>query len=160
MMQNCSPERADPFGENGVRRRDFIAFLGMTTAAWPCIAQTRPKMLHVGFSGMLPRGAPHYAAFEQRMAELGYQQGGNFVFEFLQSPGIEGYQETYRELAARRVDILLVAGNEPALAAARAAAGATPIVLAALDFDPVRQGLCRELVSARGECERNIREST
>jgi len=30
-------------------------------------------MLRVGYSGMLPREAPHYAAFEKRMAELGYQ---------------------------------------------------------------------------------------
>jgi hypothetical protein len=29
-------------------------------------------MLRVGYSGMLLRGAPHYTAFERRMAELGY----------------------------------------------------------------------------------------
>jgi hypothetical protein len=32
-------------------------------------------MLRVGYSGILPREAPHYAAFETRMAEIGYQQG-------------------------------------------------------------------------------------
>ena len=63
------------------------------------------------------------SAFEKRMAELGYQQGRNFTFEYIQSPGIEGYEPTYRELVARKVDILLAAGNEPALRAARAAAG-------------------------------------
>jgi len=102
-------------------------------------------MLRVGYSGMLPREAPHYAAFEKRMAELGYQQGRNFTFEYIQAPGIEGYELTYRELAARKVDIMLAAGNEPALRAARAAAGATPIVFIALDFDPVEKGYVASL---------------
>ena len=102
-------------------------------------------MLRVGYSGILPREAPHYAAFEKRMAELGYQPGRNFTFEYIQSPGIEGYELTYRELVARKVDILLAAGNEPALRAARAAGGATPIVFIAIDFDPVEKGYVASL---------------
>jgi putative ABC transport system substrate-binding protein len=131
-----------------MRRRDFIAFVAVMTTPWPCAAQPQakpPRILHVGYSGILARGAPHYAAFEQRMAEIGYEAGRNFKFEFLQSPGIEGYEQTYRELAARKVDILLVAGNEPALRAARATAGSTPIVFAALDFDPVDKGYVASL---------------
>jgi putative ABC transport system substrate-binding protein len=45
-------------------------------------------MLRVGYSGMLPRAAPHYAAFEKRMAELGYQEGQNFAFEYIQASSI------------------------------------------------------------------------
>src|SRR5262249_6022597 len=37
------------------------------------------------------------------------------------------------------------AGNEPALRAARAAAGTTPIVFIALDFDPVEKGYVASL---------------
>ena len=96
-----------------MRRREFIAGLG-GAVAWPLVARAQqPKLLRVGYSGMLPRDAPHYAAFEKRMAELGYQQDRNFVFEYIQAPSIEGYQLTYRELAARKVDIMLAAGNEP-----------------------------------------------
>jgi putative ABC transport system substrate-binding protein len=102
-------------------------------------------MLRVGYSGIMQRDAPHYAAFEKRMAELGYQQGRNFAFEYIQAPNIEGYELTYRELAARKVDITLAAGNEPALRAVRAAAGATPIVFIALDFDPVEKGYVASL---------------
>jgi putative ABC transport system substrate-binding protein len=43
------------------------------------------------------------------------------------------------------VDILLATGNEPALRAARAAAGTVPIVLIALDFDPVEKGYVTSL---------------
>jgi putative ABC transport system substrate-binding protein len=124
-----------------MRRRDFIALAGSAATTWPlrAIAQ-QPKGLRVGYSGMLPRGAAHYAAFEQRMAELGYVQGRNFTFEFIQAPGIEGYDQTYRELVGRGVDLLLAGGNEPALLAARAVAGALPVVFFAIDFDPVEKG--------------------
>jgi putative ABC transport system substrate-binding protein len=124
-----------------MRRRDFIALAGSAVTTWPlrAIAQ-QPKGLRVGYSGMLPRGAAHYAAFEQRMAELGHVQGRNFTFEFIQAPGIEGYDQTYRELVGRGVDLLLAGGNEPALLAARAVAGALPVVFFAIDFDPVEKG--------------------
>jgi putative tryptophan/tyrosine transport system substrate-binding protein len=129
-----------------LQRREFITLLGGAAAAWPVAAAAQqPKMLRVGYSGILPRGASHYDAFERRMAELGYQQGRNFTFEYMQAPSIEGYELTYRELAARKVDIMLAAGNEPALRAARAAAGATPIVFIAVDFDPVEKGYVASL---------------
>src|SRR5215472_14514072 len=129
-----------------LRRRQFITLLGGAAAGWPLAARAQsPKMLRVGYSGMLPREAPHYAAFERRMAELGYQPGRNFTFEYIQAPSIEGYEVTYRELAARKVDVLLAAGNEPALRAARSAAGTTPIVFIALDFDPVEKGYVASL---------------
>jgi putative ABC transport system substrate-binding protein len=89
---------------SGIRRRDFVILLGGAAATWPLAARAQsPKMLRVGYSGMLPREAPHYAAFEKRMAELGYQEGRNFTFEYIQAPSIEGYELTYRELAARNV---------------------------------------------------------
>jgi putative ABC transport system substrate-binding protein len=129
-----------------IKRREFITLLSGAAAAWPLAAGAQsPKMLRVGYSGMLPRDAPHYAAFERRMAELGYQPGRNFRFEYIQAPSIEGYEVTYRELAARKVDVLLAAGNEPALRAARSAAGATPTVFIALDFDPVEKGYVASL---------------
>src|SRR6266540_3787433 len=128
-----------------MKRREFITLLG-GAAAWPLAARAQQRrMLRVGYSGIMPREAPHYAAFEKRMAELGYQEGRNFTFEYVQAPGIEGYELTYRELAARKVDIMLAAGNEPAMRAARAAAGAMPIVFIALDFDPVERGYVASL---------------
>jgi putative ABC transport system substrate-binding protein len=128
-----------------IGRRKFLTTLG-GVAAWPLAARAQtPKMLRVGYSGILPHGAPHYLAFEKRMAELGYHEGRNFTFEYIQSPSFDGYELTYRELSARKVDILLAAGNEPALRAARAARDATPIVFIALDFDPVERGYVASL---------------
>src|SRR2546430_15611708 len=94
-----------------MNRRDFITLLGWGAATWPIAAgaQQQPKMLRVGFVGMQPREAPHYANFLKRMAELGYQEGRNFTFDYMQTPNVEGYEKNYRELAARKVDVFLVA---------------------------------------------------
>jgi putative tryptophan/tyrosine transport system substrate-binding protein len=132
-----------------MRWRQFIAVLGGAVAApsllWPRAARTQqPKTLRVGYSGILPRDAPHYAAFEKRMNELGYQQGRNFIFEYVQAPSIDAYALIYRELAAK-ADILLAADNEPALRAARSAADAKPVVFIAIDFDPVEKGYVESL---------------
>src|SRR5262249_26463817 len=110
-----------------IARRKFLAALGGAAVAWPVTDHAQQsKLLRVGYSGILPRGAPHYAAFERRMAELGYEPGRNFTFEYIQAPSIEGYELPYRELAARKVDILLAAGNDPPLRAAPAAPSPTP----------------------------------
>src|ERR1044071_7620991 len=129
-----------------MKRRTFITLLG-GAAAWPLAAraQQQPKMLRVGFVGMQPRDAPHYANFLKRMAELGYQEGRNFTFDYIQTPNAEGYEKNYRELAARKVDVLLAVGNEPALRAALLAAEGKPIAFLAVDFDPLARGYVASL---------------
>jgi len=127
-------------------RRDFIALLG-GAAAWPLSAraQPQPKMLRVGFVGMQPRESPLYANFLKRMAELGYQEGRNFTFDYIQTLNIEGYEKNYRELATRKVDVFLAVGNEPALRAALSAAEGKPIAFLAVDFDPLAKGYVTNL---------------
>jgi putative tryptophan/tyrosine transport system substrate-binding protein len=129
-----------------VKRRKFITLLG-GVAMWPFAAraQQQPKMLRVGFVGMQPRESPLYGAFLKRMAELGYQEGRNFAFDYIQTPNIEGYEKNYRELAARKVDVYLAVGNEPALRAALSAANGRPIAFLAVDFDPLAKGYVANL---------------
>jgi ABC-type uncharacterized transport system substrate-binding protein len=131
---------------SNLRRRAFITLLG-GAAAWPLAAraQQQPKMLRVGFVGMQPRESPLYANFLKRMAELGYQEGRNFTFEYIQTPNIEGYEKNYRELATRKVDVFLAVGNEPALRAALSIADGKPIAFLAIDFDPLAKGYVANL---------------
>ena len=56
-------------------------------------AQPQPRMLRVGFVGVQPRESPFYGAFLERMAELGYQEGRNFTFEYIQTPNVEGSRD-------------------------------------------------------------------
>src|SRR5262249_21445732 len=136
-----------------MRRRDFITLLG-GAATLPFAARAQHsasgqvqqrKMLRVGFVGMQPRQAPHYANFLKRMAELGYQEGQNFTFDYIQTPNVEGYEGNYRELAARKVDVFLGVGNERALRAALLAAEGRPIAFLAIDFDPLARGYVASL---------------
>jgi putative tryptophan/tyrosine transport system substrate-binding protein len=85
--------------------------------------------LRVDVVGVQPRTTAIYVAFLQRMAELGYEEGKNFVFDYAQVPNIEGYERGYQELAARNVDIFFASGPEIALKSALAAAGTHPIVM-------------------------------
>src|SRR5512132_2074142 len=79
------------------------------------------------------------------MAELGYQEGRNFTFDYIQTPDVEGYERNYRELAARKVDVFLAVGNERALRAALLAAEGRPIAFLAVDFDPLARGYVASL---------------
>src|SRR5262252_1593602 len=127
-----------------MRRRQFITLIG-SAAAWPLTAQAQQhKMLRVGFVGMQPREAPHYKNFLKRMAELGYQEGRNFTFDYIQTPNVEGYEKNYRELAARKVDVFLAVGNEPALRAALSVADGKPIAFLAIELAAKRVEIARE----------------
>ena len=143
-----------------IRRRDFITLLGGAAAAWPPAvrAQLQPKMLRVGFVGIQPREFPLYNAFLKRMAELGYQEGRNFTFDYIQTPNVDGYDKSYQELAARKPDVFLAVGNEPALRAALSAADGKPIAFLAIDFDPLAKGYVANLSHPGGNvafsCER------
>jgi len=128
-----------------VRRRAFITLLG-AAAAWPIAARAQQhKMLRLGFAGMQPREAPHYKNFLRRMAELGYQEGRNFTFDYIQTPNVDGYDKSYQELAARKPDVFLAVGNEPALRAALSVADGKPIAFLAVDFDPLAKGYVTNL---------------
>jgi putative tryptophan/tyrosine transport system substrate-binding protein len=130
-----------------IGRRELLAALGGAGAAWPLAArgQRQPKMLRVGFVGMQPREWPLYTNFLRRMAELGYQEGRNFTFDYIQTPNVEGYEGNYRALAARKVDVFLAVGNERALRAALLAAEGRPIAFLAVDFDPLARGYVASL---------------
>jgi ABC-type uncharacterized transport system substrate-binding protein len=134
------------------RRRQFITLLGGAAATWPLAVrgQQPTKMLRVGALSAQPRAAPIWLAFEQRMAELGHKQGTNFTFEFVQVANVGDYEGGYRELAARKVDIMLATGPEITLKSARAAAPTLPIVMLAIDYDPIARGHVTSLARPTG----------
>jgi putative tryptophan/tyrosine transport system substrate-binding protein len=99
------------------------------------------------------RGLCRYAAsrrstlykFPQANGRTRLSGGRNFTFDYIQTPNVEGYEKNYRELAARKVDVFLAVGNEPALRAALSAADGKPIAFLAIDFDPLAKGYVANL---------------
>jgi putative tryptophan/tyrosine transport system substrate-binding protein len=134
-----------------MKRREFISLLG-GVAAWPLAARAQQpqKMLRVGTVSGTPQSSPQWAAFLGRMAELGYQQGKTFVFDFVPAASEEEYETGYRTLAAREPDIIMATGVEIALKSAMAATRTLPIVMIAIDYDPFARGYVTSLARPSG----------
>jgi putative ABC transport system substrate-binding protein len=113
-------------------------------------AQQATKTLRVGTANAQPRTAPQWTAFVRRMAELGYREGENFIYDHLQIPNADAWEAGYRTIVAQKPDIVLGAGPEQSLHAALAAADGLPVVMIAVDYDPVSKGYVRSLSRPSG----------
>jgi putative ABC transport system substrate-binding protein len=136
-----------------VQRRVFIELIGVAAAAASPLgahAQQVEKTLRVGTASTQPRSSPLWKAFEQRMAELGYQEGVNYTFDYFNVPKVEEYETGYRKLAARDVDIIVASGPEISLKSALASSDAKPIVMVAVDYDPLARGYVTSLARPSG----------
>lgn len=134
-----------------IDRRAIVTLLG-GAAALPrsALAQSTSKTLRVAVVNVQPRSAPNWTIFLRRMAELGYVEGRNLVYDHVQVPNAEAWEALYREAVARKPDVVVAAGPETSLAAARAAAGALPIVMIAVDYDPIARGHVASLARPGG----------
>jgi putative tryptophan/tyrosine transport system substrate-binding protein len=84
------------------------------------------------------------------MGELGYQEGRNFSFDFLQAASVDEYEVLYRKLAAHLPDVILAIGTEIGLRSALAVTRTLPIVMIAIDYDPLARGYVTSLARPSG----------
>jgi putative ABC transport system substrate-binding protein len=105
-------------------------------------AQRPGKVARVGMlSAAQPRSASFLQAFEHRLRDLGYVEGQNLIIEFRTGEGkAERYSALAAELVQRHVDVLVASGPEAVLRAARDATRTIPIVMVAINYDPVARG--------------------
>ena len=134
-----------------MRRREFITLLG-GAAAWPLTARAQqpPNLLRVGTVSFIRRTNFTWAAFEQRMRELGYIEGQNLAVEFINAKDhVERIEEAARDLSRRKVDIGL-ADSHLTLKSIMAAMSTSPIVFVASNFDPVALGFVASIARPGG----------
>src|SRR5262245_8893038 len=133
------------------KRRQFLTLVG-GAAAWPVAARAQQptKTLRVGTVAGTPRSSPHWVAFERRMRELGYREGSNFSFDFLQAASADEYEALYPKLATRGLDVILAIGPEIGLRSALAVTRTVPIVMIAIDYDPLALGYVKSLARPSG----------
>jgi putative ABC transport system substrate-binding protein len=128
-----------------VKRREFITLVGVG-AVWPVAGRAQqPAMTRIGIVTIQPPTSPPYVAFSQRLRELGYLEGQNVRLDFVnpaQQPG--GNPGAVQELIRRKVDIVL-ALYQPTMAAVVAAAPSMPVVMVAVDYDPLAFGYIESL---------------
>jgi putative ABC transport system substrate-binding protein len=137
-----------------MRRRLAIAWLiPLVLAPLLSAGAAEPaRMFHVGIVGLnLPRSTPFNAAFEQRLRELGHIEGKTLAIDSLSLDGkIERFPEAMEELVRRKVDVILAAGQEASLKAAKQATSTIPIVMIAISYDPVALGYVASLARPGG----------
>jgi putative ABC transport system substrate-binding protein len=129
----------------------LVAALALAVLAMPPAAETQQagKVYRIGFleTGAL-RPRP-WAAFQERMRELGYVEGRTVVFEPRWADGqLDRLPTLAAELLRLKVDVIVTAGSQ----AAQVAKGATtsvPIVMAT-GGDPVGLGLVESLARPGG----------
>jgi ABC-type uncharacterized transport system substrate-binding protein len=134
-----------------MRRREFITLIGGAAASpLAARAQQAGKMLRVGTASTQPKSSFVWKSFEQRMNELGYEEGKNYTFEYVNVSKVEDYETSYRKLAAREVDVIVAAGPEINLKSALASSDTKPIVMLAVDYDPLARGYVTSLARPAG----------
>src|SRR5688572_21608542 len=108
-------------------------------------------MLRVGSTSPLPRARAFIQGFEARMRELGYIEGQNLTVDYVeQRARPEGYTDAMQHLVDRKVDVLIASGPEDSLKAAATATKTIPIVMAAIDYDPLALGYIGSLARPTG----------
>jgi putative tryptophan/tyrosine transport system substrate-binding protein len=136
-----------------IGRRKFVAAFGGATVGLPLAARAQQvgKLPIIGFLGPATAAAwsQWFAAFTQRLRELGWIEGRTVTIESRWTEGrAERLAEIATELAELKVDII-VTGGPPAVLAAKHAAPATPIVFA-ISADAVGTGLVNSLARPGG----------
>ena len=136
-----------------MRRRAFITLLGGAAATWPLAAraQQAAKLPTIGFMGeSTPEGQRQWvAAFAQRLAERGWNEGRNIAIEYRWAEGRnERFAEIVAELIRLKVDVIVTQGT-PAVIAARQATSVIPVVFA-IAGNPVANGLVTSLARPGG----------
>ena len=116
-------------------------------------AQQPKKVYRIGYLAITEPASESTRAQAIRMAlrELGYTEGQNIVVEYRYA---EGKRDRYSELAAElvglKVDIILVAGGDVAIRAAKNATKTIPIIMTGAGSDPVEAGHVESLARPGG----------
>jgi putative tryptophan/tyrosine transport system substrate-binding protein len=129
-----------------MRRREFIAGLGMT-AAWPTAAWAQSSAMPlIGFlSTRSPdEAAVHTSAFRRGLEEMGFVEGRNIAVEYRWAKGDYGRLPALAADLLGRPLTLMVSAGDPAAQAAKAAGLALPLVFI-VGQDPVRSGLVESM---------------
>ena len=135
-----------------MERRTFLAMASGSLLTMPLAVEAQPaaKIARIGWLALNLAVSLHLReAFLQGLRDLGYVEGRNVVIESRDAEGkLERLPALAAELVTLKVDIIVVPGVPPALAA-KQATRAIPIVFAAVS-DPVESGLVTSLARPGG----------
>jgi putative ABC transport system substrate-binding protein len=135
-----------------MKRRVFLALLGLGTLAWPPAVRAQ-QARKVPLVGVLNSGAGPSLTVDtarQGLRDLGYVEGQTIAFD-IRFAGMkpEALPILAADLVRRKVDVILVSGPT-GIRAAKDATSTIPIVALDLESDPVQAGFARSLAQPGG----------
>jgi putative ABC transport system substrate-binding protein len=123
-------------------RRQFLAACTALAAA-PWARAQRARQYRIGWVATSANTfrEPYGQAVVRRLGELGFVEGKNLSIERRHADNrIENFPKVAAAMAGTRYDAIFAAGPEATLAAAAQASREAPIIVIAIDFDPVATG--------------------
>jgi putative ABC transport system substrate-binding protein len=136
----------------GMDRRTFLGTVSAGLLALPLAAEAQQAKTHrIGIlSSANPRSALIFQAFEQRLRELGPIDGQTVAVEFRNAEGhLDRLPALAQDLIRRDVGIIVCA-SDPATRAATKATATIPIVMLAVNYDPIALGYITSLARPGG----------
>ena len=138
------------------RRREFIAALGGAAFGWPLAARAQQsgRNARIGLlqtsrdNPVVGRG---YPAFLDELKKSGFSAGQNLTIEVVRTD--QDSQRLFAEtadLVRSNVELLVAEGPEIVLKAALAASRTIPIVISAINYDPIARGYVKSLAQPGG----------
>jgi putative ABC transport system substrate-binding protein len=134
------------------RRAVLLAGAAMAIAS-RAAAEEAPTRRIFFIAGAGARSGPNIATFEDELRQLGYSDGRNIAIDYLlRSVDLtpEALTEAITAQIARGAQVIIAYGPERTLKAAVAATRDVPIVMAAVDYDPLAKGYITSLARPGG----------
>jgi putative ABC transport system substrate-binding protein len=138
-----------------MRRRNFFVGLASTTLAFPLDgrAQQAGKVWRLGILGTslnVPNLVALYQAFLAELKALGFEEGKNLTIDYGRVDDPRGTFAAAAELLQSPVDLIWANGPEVALQAGVGASRIIPIVILAVNYDPIERGYVASLAHPGG----------
>jgi putative tryptophan/tyrosine transport system substrate-binding protein len=128
-----------------VNRREVISLFGGVAAAWPLVARAQQATRSYRIAYLALIGDLDAVIIKQRLAELGYAEGKNLIFDFRSA---EGQPERLPQLAVELVktnpDVIIAGFGTATAKAAQAATATIPVVFTTVG-DPIGTGIVKSL---------------
>ncbi len=126
--------------KNGIRAGWLICVAGIILSLLlsGCGAQT-PKTYHIGILSGLDAFAPAIDGFKSKLAELGYTEGKNIVYDVQKTNvDVDAYKKINQKFVQDKVDLIFVFPTEAAMEAKAATQGTNIPVIFDLAFTDVK----------------------
>ena len=150
----------DSFSDNRqskIQNRKLVGIVALAVPFVMCgavaLAQQPKKVPRIGYLSTVDPASDSARAegIRQALRELGYIEGQNIAIEYRYAEGKPDREpELAAELVRLKVDIILVAGGDPVIQAAKNATKTIPIVMTGQGSDPVKAGFVESLARPGG----------